>query len=268
MTQKKALVTGGSRGLGLEVARRLAELGYGVTIVGRRADSLESAIRSFPGDGHCAWAFDLAQPGPTRDLLRRLEEESFHLVINNAGAARFGAFSDLSPEAVEELIHLNFTTPALISRQFLQNSPPAATLVNVTSIVGSLAVPGNSLYCATKAGLKMLSECLWFEARARGVRVLDFRPVSLKTDFHRLAGRASLASSGMGVDPAAAARDLVRAIETGREFVYPHGLFARVLDLLSRWLPRKLLISRLGKKSSRAGYLTPPSSPVDQTRLE
>jgi uncharacterized protein len=260
MTKKNALITGGSRGLGLEVARLLAGKDYRVTTVGRNAESLDAAVSSFPGEGHRVWAFDLSQRSQTCDLIHCLADESFDLLINNAGASRFGAFAELTPQAVEELIYLNFTAPALIARQFLQNAPPQATLVNVTSIVGTLPMPGNGLYCAAKAGLKTLSECLWFEARRKGVRVLDFCPFSLKTDFHRLAGGDSLAGGGMAIDPAQATRALVNGIERGREFAYPHGKFVWILGLINRLLPRKLLISLMGKKSLKAGYLAPYKS--------
>jgi len=257
MSSKNALITGGSRGLGLAVGRLLAENGYQVTAVARNAENLEAAVRSFAGDGHRCWAFDLSQPSQAREVLRRLEGEIFDLLINNAGASRFGLFSELSTEAIEELIYLNFSAPALISRQFLRKSRPGATLVNVTSILATLPMPGNGLYSAAKSGLNALSECLWFEARGKGVRVLEFRPATLKTDFHRLAGRESVSISSMAVDPAAAARDLVRAIEGGREFVYCYGLFARILEFMNRLLPRKFLILRLGKRASQAGYLAP-----------
>jgi short-subunit dehydrogenase len=257
MSRKNALITGGSRGLGLAVGRLLAENGYRVTAVARNAENLEAAIRSFAGDGHRCWPFDLSQPSQAQEVLRRLEDEVFDLLINNAGASRFGLFSELSTQAIEELIYLNFTAPALISRQFLRKSRPGATLVNVTSILATVPIPGNSLYSAAKAGLKTLSECLWFEARGKGVRVLDFRTATLKTDFHRLAGRESVTISSIAVDPATAARDLVRAIEGGREFVYCYRLFAWIVEFMNRLLPRKFLIHRLGKRASKAGYLVP-----------
>ena len=152
---------------------------------------------------------DLTRPADTRELLERLEHESFDLLINNAGASRFGRYVDLPAEVLEGLIWLNFTAPALLCHQFLRTCPPNAILVNVTSIVGVIPMPGNSLYSSAKAALRTLTECLWFEARERTVRVLEFRPVSLKTDFHRLAGSNPLASPAMAMDPARAAQDLV-----------------------------------------------------------
>lgn len=255
MTKKKALVTGGSRGLGFEIAQLLAAKDYCVTVIGRESAGLEAAIRAFPGSDHQAWTHDLSQPASVHELIKRLEDEPFELLINNAGASRFGRFSELPLETVEELIYLNLTAPALISRQFLINSKPGATLVNVTSIVATTPIPGNSLYCAAKAGLKTLSECLWYEARSQGVRVLDFRPVTLKTDFHRAAGKESLSPGGMAVDPRKAAMALVRAVENGRDFAYPFGVFGRLLEMANRIVPRKFLVTRLGRKAAKDGYL-------------
>ena len=98
--------------------------------------------------------------------------------------------------------------------------------------------------------------------------MLDFRPASLKTDFHRLAGRESLSRSGMAVDPAVAARNLVHTIERGRDFVYPHGMFARIMEIMNRLLPRRLLVLWLGKKSSQAGYLALSHSVVRKIDME
>jgi short-subunit dehydrogenase len=254
--RKTALVTGGSRGLGLEVARLLAQEGYRITVVGRSSESIQAALRSFPADGHRGWALDLAHPSDTRDLLRRLEGERFDLLINNAGASRFGPLDTLSPGVIEGLIWLNFTAPALLCREFVRTCQPGATLVNVTSIVGTVPMPGNSVYSAAKAGLRTLTECLWFEVRDKGVQVVEFRPMSLKTGFHRQAGAESIAGRGVATDPAVAARDLLRALSRKRDFVVSPGLPARIMAAINRILPRRLVIGLMGKRSARGGYLT------------
>jgi short-subunit dehydrogenase len=264
MIAKRALVTGGTRGLGLEVARLLASRNYLVTVVGREANNVDLAVRSLSGEGHRGWVFDLSQPASTRELLRHLSGEAFDLVINNAGGTRFGPLAYLTEAEVEEITYLNFTAPTHISRHFLRTAERGATLLNVTSIVGTVPMPGNSLYSAAKAALTTLSECLWFEARSAGVRVLEFRPVSLKTDFHRRAGGSAISAVGMAIDPALAARDLVRALETEKDFIVPYGVIARVLGIVNRLLPRRLMIWALAQGASRKGYFT--SSPSDSPR--
>jgi short-subunit dehydrogenase len=175
--------------------------------------------------------------------------------VNNAGASRFGSLTALSPDEVRRLIQLDLVTPALLSQAFLRSAAPGATLVNVTSIVGTIGVPGNATYSAAKAGLQTLTECLWAEAERRGVRVLDFRPVSLGTGFHQAAGGGSLAAPGMQVASERAARDLVQAIEGRWSFVYAYGRGARVLELMRRLLPKRWLVRLMARRSRRAGYL-------------
>jgi short-subunit dehydrogenase len=254
MMSRRAVVTGATRGLGLEIARLLAARGYRVVVIGRRDESVDSVVRALSGAGHEGWVCDLSRPESTRTLLTRLANRPVDLLINNAGASQFGPLDGLTADKIEEIIYLNLTAPALIAREFLRSARPGATLVNVSSIVATIPMPGNSVYSAAKAGLAALSESLWYEARRKGIRVLDFRPVSIHTEFHGRAGGGSMAGV-MGVSAETAARDLVRALERGRSFAFPHGFVGRALGLVNRLLPRRLLVSQLGRKSARSGYL-------------
>jgi short-subunit dehydrogenase len=252
---KTALITGGSRGLGYHLARKLAERDYRVTIVGRNAATLEAAIKGFPGAEHRWLAMDLSDRRQIEELSRVFEEEKLDVFVNNAGSARFGPVEALDRDTLESQMGLNFIAPVRLSWAFVKTAARGSTLVNVTSIVGTVPVPGNALYCSAKAGLQALSECLWYEMQAKGVRVIDFRPVSLKTEFHQAAGGKSMAESSMGVDPEIAARDLASAIESGREFIYSYGKGATLLDWAKRLLPGKVLIELMGKRSRKAGYM-------------
>ena len=107
----------------------------------------------------------------------------------------------------------------------------------------------------TKAGLQALNECLWYEARLEQIRVIDFRPLSLDTEFHERAGRKPLRSGGSS--PARAAADLFDFYSRGGEFVYYHGYVGKVLQLASRILPRSWMIRILAGRSFKAGYLGP-----------
>lgn len=253
-TIKTALITGGSEGLGLHIARLLASKGYELLIVGRDSRKLDEAIQSLAGSNHRSFSVDLSTTSGTTELIRLIEQETFDVLVNNAGATRFGAMSTLSRETLEQSLHLNFTAPALLSWAFLQNSRPGSILVNVTSVVGTIPVPGNTPYSAAKAGLQALTESLWYEQRANRVRVIDFRPAAMGTNFHRAAGGASLSGSSAGT-PEAAAKRLVAAIEGNREFICSFGLLATAFEVLRRMLPKKILVRMTGKKSRKAGYL-------------
>lgn len=250
---KCALVTGGSEGLGFCVARLLSERGYRVTIVARGTLKLRVAASHLSGTDHHHLALDLATRAGAEQLVRLVEEKTFNVLVNNAGASRFGAVTAFDSDAVERTLQLNLETPALLGWAFVRSAQPGSVLVNVTSIVGTVPVPGNSLYCAAKAGLQVLTECQWYEARKKGVRVLDFRPAGLKTSFHRVAGGSSM-SGGMAVTAEVAGQDLVKAIEGSRDFVYIYGVFAKALEWMRRLLPKRFMIIVTGRKSERAGY--------------
>jgi short-subunit dehydrogenase len=251
---KTALVTGGSEGLGLHVSRALSEAGYAVTIVGRDTQKLDSVLKHLTGPLNRSLPLDLSTRAGTEELVRIVERESFRVLVNNAGASQFGALTTLSEDTAERTLQLNLVAPALISRAFLRTAAPGSVLVNVTSIMGTIPLPGNTLYCAAKAGMQVLTECLWYEARQKKVRVMDFRPVSLRTNFHRSAGGNSVAG-GMAAAPEAAARDLVVAIEGTREFVYIYSIYGMTLECLRRILPKRVIIRLMGQKAEKAGYL-------------
>jgi short-subunit dehydrogenase len=251
---KTALVTGASEGLGFHVARGLAERGYQITLVSRHADKLEGARKRLPGNEHKIVAADLSTKEGVDELSRLLEGNRYGVLVNNAGSSRFGALTTLSPEHIDQMLHLNLAAPVQLSRTFLATAQPGSVLVNVTSIVGTTPMPGNALYSAAKAGMQAMTECLWYEARQKGIRVIDFRPAGLKTNFHAAAGGSSM-SGATAASPEAAAKDLVAAIEGRREFVYIHGLPALLLECLRRTLPKRVLILMTGKQSKKVGYL-------------
>jgi uncharacterized protein len=251
------LLTGASRGLGRALAHLLATKGHRLTLVARDECELDRLAGELSGSAHRVWPADLSRTETLMRLLERLHGEPFDLLINNAGAARFGPLAELSVKAAEEMVCLNFTAPLFLCREFLRQCRPGGMLVNVTSIVGTLPMPGNAVYSAAKAASSALSECLYFEALAKRVRVLDYRAVTLQTGFHKAAGGESARGGGKGVSAELAAHDLVRAIERGRSFVYAPGLAARTVALANRLLPRKLLLRAMYDRSLRAGYLPP-----------
>ena len=250
-SSRTALVTGGSAGLGRHVARYLAGHDYRVTIVGRDPEKLGAWVKQLPGSQHRWMALDLSNREQTQELVQVVERQGFDVLVNNAGASRYGSLTDLDEDTVERNLWLNFVTPALLSWAFLRTAKRDSVLVNVTSIAGTLPMPGNALYCAAKAGLQALSECLWHEMKRDHVRVIDFRPVSLKTGFHRAAGSEPMCPALMAVEPDIAARDLVNAIESRHEFIYSYGLIAILLGWAKRLLPKKLLIEIMGRKSGK-----------------
>ncbi|MDZ7842846.1 MAG: SDR family NAD(P)-dependent oxidoreductase [Gammaproteobacteria bacterium] len=252
---RRVLVTGATAGIGLELSRQLAAKGWSVTLVARSQADLDETMRGLAGSNHEAVAVDLSDREAVAALVNQIETGRFAMLINNAGGTRFGAFASLTDAEVARFFDVNLVAPARLSRAFMANPPSGAVLVNITSVAGTVPMPGNAVYSAAKAGAQMLAECIWWERKDGALRVMEYRPVSVSTGFHEAAGGKPLSRSGAGVTAEAAARDILDRVEGGAQFVQapmPAGL---VFEALRRMLPRRALLALLGRRAARAGYL-------------
>jgi uncharacterized protein len=256
MSARRALVTGATDGLGLHLSRLLATGGWAVTLVARSTHKLEEAAGSLDGTGHDVIEADLCNREAVTALVEHVEAGGIDLLVNNAGGTRFGAFASLSDAEVSGFLDLNLLAPARLSRAFMAAATPGSVLVNVTSVAGTVPMPGNAVYSAAKAGSQVLAECLWWESRGGPVRVMEYRPASIRTRFHESAGGASLSGRGLSVTPEAAARDILERIGQGREFVQSPGAGGWIFELLRRVLPKRVVLELLGRKARKAGYLS------------
>ena len=173
---KVVMVSGGSRGVGLALARVLVERGARVAISARgerRLRESEQALRDLGGDvlavvgDVCVWEDDQRMVDRTIDCFGRLDA-----LVNNAGISMRGDFADLSPEVCEQTIATNLTGSVLLSRAAMEHLIAAkGHVVFVSSIAGIFGVPGASTYCASKGALTGLCESMRLELIPCGVHV-------------------------------------------------------------------------------------------------
>ncbi len=185
------LVTGGSRGLGLGIARRLAKSGYRVIALARReSEELSQAIAECraSGTGEIVFeAFDLAEIDKIHALATRLRKDfgSIYGLVNNAGIGTAGVLATMPDAEIERLIRLNTLSPILltkyISRAMLADS--AGRIVNMASIVGFTGFNGLSVYSATKASLIGFTRSLARELGRVGVTVNTVAPGFVATEM-------------------------------------------------------------------------------------
>jgi NAD(P)-dependent dehydrogenase (short-subunit alcohol dehydrogenase family) len=170
---KKALVTGGTSGIGREVARQLAALGAEVYLSGRDAARGAEAVAEIEAAGGRArfLAADLAD----FDAVARLAEEvgAVDILINNAGIFGFAAAPDETREAFESMFEVNVRAPYFLTAAL---APAMAgrgggAIVNVSTMVAELGMPTSSAYAATKAALASLNRTWATEFAGAGVRV-------------------------------------------------------------------------------------------------
>jgi len=188
--RKVALVTGGSRGIGLAIARALASAGAQVAITGRSDAHLSDARSRIEGAG----------PGAVETLradVRRHDEVDravtatvarfggLDIVINNAGVGIFENVADMSPEKWAEVIDTNLTGVFHVCHAALPHlrRRGAGFIVNISSLAGKNAFPTAAAYCASKAGLNAFSEALMQEVRYDNIRVSYVMPGSVATGF-------------------------------------------------------------------------------------
>ncbi len=189
------LVTGGSRGIGLAIARRLIRLKAQVAICGRDAAALRSAADTLSHEGAEVLPFpaDLRRPGDIAKLVERVHHSlgPLSVLVNNAGVGIFGPAVELSEADWNTVVDTNLKAVFLLCRAVAPGMirRRSGHIVNISSLAGKNAFAGGAIYCASKWGLQGLTYCLAEELRGHGIRVSVVCPGSVATEFSPHAGK-------------------------------------------------------------------------------
>jgi NAD(P)-dependent dehydrogenase (short-subunit alcohol dehydrogenase family) len=181
-----AIITGASRGLGLALARALAERGWRLVIDARGAGELESAQRELARltEVH-AQAGDVADERH-RSALTAHAGGRLDLIVNNAsllGPSPLPALADLAPQALQELLQVNVAAPLALVQLGLPRMPAGGRILNVSSDAAVEAYPGWGAYGASKAALDLLTSVL--AAERPDLRVYSVDPGDMRTRMHQ-----------------------------------------------------------------------------------
>ncbi|MFT2212330.1 SDR family oxidoreductase [Rhizobium giardinii] len=170
-----ALVTGGGRGLGLEIARALGEAGAHVVLNGRTAETLEDAVGRIVAAGGSAEAaaFDIADREAQRVALSGIERSHGRLdiLVNNVGARDRRPLAEFDDEAIVDLIHTDLIAATTLSRDAaaIMKRQNHGRLISITSINGHVAMPGDGIYPIAKQGLTGLMRSMAVEFGPYGI---------------------------------------------------------------------------------------------------
>jgi uncharacterized protein len=247
---KKALITGASGGIGLEIARRLATQNYGVTLVARNEDRLKKVISSLNGSGHMILVADLTKKEDLQKLTAHLGAVKYDLLINNAGAGIYGEFTDIPLEDQLATMQLNMQSLVTISYGFLQNATSGDTLVNIGSLLAHSSLPGGAVYAGTKSFVANFSESLWYEFKRKGVFVMGFNPGAANSDFHKHAGRKASDFPDFVVSSVEeVAREFTEALQKRQKPRVVQGWKNRLMLLGFKFLSTRASVSIMGKIS-------------------
>ncbi len=191
---RNVIVTGGSRGIGLGVVRRLAKAGCRVMAVARKeGPELRAAIdeASRGGSGSIGFAaYDLAETDGMDALVKQLRKDlgPFYALVNNAGMSVERALALTSPTQVEQLVRLNVVSPILLSKYVLRSMMAdgvGGRIVNMASVIAFTGYSGLSVYGATKASMIGFTRSLAREAGRVGVTVNAVAPGFVATEMTR-----------------------------------------------------------------------------------
>lgn len=244
---KKALVTGASEGIGQAIARRLRDEGYVITSVARSADKLK-AFTAELGNGHDFIVADLATEAGQNSVAAALEKGNYSLLINNAGVGTLGAFTEVPLEKQMAMLSLNAAAVVRLAYAFLKNSKSGDALVNVSSALAFMPMPGMGLYSATKSFVTAFSDTLWYEQKKRGVYVMGLHPGITATNFQVAAGgRKEDLPSHLAQTPEQVADICIRELRARRKPTVISGGKNVIFAGTSRILPRKSIVTMTGK---------------------
>jgi NAD(P)-dependent dehydrogenase (short-subunit alcohol dehydrogenase family) len=185
------IVTGGSRGLGLAIARWARRRGHRVAVVARHVD--EPALRSQLGSSSLALAADVTVPESVKAAFDQAAAAwgGIDVLVNNAGLHRGGKADKLDLDDWDAVLRTNLTGPLHCVRAALPHMGKGGSIVNIGAVVGFRGFPGDSPYGASKAGLAGLTRVLAVELARQDIRVNLVVPGLVKTDMTEgLSGRA------------------------------------------------------------------------------
>jgi 3-oxoacyl-[acyl-carrier protein] reductase len=185
-----ALVTGASRGIGASIAKRLAGEGWPVGVNYRKdAEGAETVVKEITDSGGRALALqgDVADPETADALFEALEREfgPVLVLVNNAGVRADGLSPQIDDDDWQKVIDTNLSAAFRLTRRALRPMLRArfGRVVNIASIVGQRANPGQANYAASKAGLVAMTKTVAAEVARRGVTVNAVAPGLIETDM-------------------------------------------------------------------------------------
>jgi 3-oxoacyl-[acyl-carrier protein] reductase len=189
LTDKVALITGASHGIGLAIAQRLGKMGARVAICGRDLAKLERAAAGLRDEGIRALAVqaDVSRADQISKVVEKTQQElsAIDILVNNAGIGLFGPFHEFGEAEWDAVLDTNLKSVFLACRAVAPEMIRRRTghIINISSLAGKNTFANGAIYCASKWGLMGLTGSMAEDLRVHGIRVSAICPGSVATDF-------------------------------------------------------------------------------------
>ena len=254
LEKRTVLITGGTSGIGFELAKRLLERGNIVIVTGRDQGKLDAAKRALPAVH--VFKSDVSDPGEIAALHDAVLAQfpSLDTLFNNAGIMRnLNLNQDRDLNDVVREIEINLSGPVRMVQQFLPRlrTRQRALIVNVSSGLAFIPFPASPVYCATKAAIHSFTQSLRVQLDGSSVTAIELAPPAVETPLFR-GEFAEEMKDQKGMDVEILANRAISGIEAGKLEIRP-GL-SNVLKAMSRIAPQFMLrqMAKMGKPSEAA----------------
>lgn len=264
---KSVLITGGTSGIGYELAKLFAQDCYNIVIVARYQDELnkvaaeleeEYGVKVFTIEGDL---FDSNNAFKAYEDVKALGIQ-IDVLVNNAGHGHYGKFAETDLKMELSIIQLNISSLVVLTKLFLKDmlKHDGGKILNVSSIASKTPGPWQSVYHGTKAFVQSFTESIREELKDTGVTVTSLLPGVTDTNFFRKAGMESskiVQDKNKMADPADVAKDGYKALMAGKDMVIS-GFKNKIEVIMDKITPDELAAKRMAKQQEPVAQLKRP----------
>lgn len=255
MVERRSIfITGGASGIGRAIARHFGERGWFVGIADVNVEGMEDTLGLIEGGFKYMHRLDVRDRAAWDEALAAFNTAAgsrIDVVVNNAGIGTGGSLSELDPEEIDRCLDINLKGVlygAQAAYPFLKTSAPGSALINIASAAGIAGSAGMSVYCATKFGVRAVSESLDAEWAPDQIKVASICPSFIETPLLNGTGnrksneqiRERVKAAGLEITPVEEVAKAVWEAVHGDKLDYFVGKTSKRMAFAKRWMPGKV----------------------------
>lgn len=187
MTKKTVVITGAGSGLGASLAELYAKDGYHVCLLGRTIEKLQTTAQKCPGGHSSVYSVDIASKKAVQQVFSDIQAEhgTIDVLVNNAGVGVFDQVENLSEDAVHQMIDINVKGTIFCTQEVLPSMKERneGSILNIVSTAGLEGKATESVYCASKFGMRGFHESLLIELKETNIHVFGAYMGGMRTEF-------------------------------------------------------------------------------------